>query len=254
MTKQEYSAAHVLEGEGEWSIETRNSLEAMRELPDGSVDAVIADCPYSSGGFMRGDRMGSTKSKYSKATKPAPDFEGDTRDQRGFEYWCTLWYWEALRVVKPGGLLFSFTDWRQLPTTTDAVQAGGWVWRGIVPWYKPSHRRQSGRPSAACEYVVWGTRGPRPIEGPQMVGFYQESAPKERIHQTQKPLGMLCQIVSLVPPGGVVLDPFAGSGSTILAAAMTGRRGIGFELSDELAREARGNVRGGLVAQVIEGL
>ncbi|HET9186675.1 MAG TPA: DNA methyltransferase, partial [Acidothermaceae bacterium] len=47
-----------------------------------------------------------------------------------------------------------------------------------------------------------------------------------------KPIGLLEQLVQVCPPGGVVLDPFAGSGSTLDAARNQGRRALGFELND----------------------
>lgn len=142
------------------------ALAALVELESGSVDALVTDPPYSSGGMTRSDRAGGTGSKYvssDSANQGLPDFAGDGRDQRAYAYWCALWLSECLRVVKPGGLAMLFTDWRQLPATTDALQAGGWVWRGVVPWYKPGARPMPGRFTAACEYVVWGSNGPLPV-------------------------------------------------------------------------------------------
>lgn len=141
------------------------ALAVLAEIPTASVDAVITDPPYSSGGQVRGDRMGSARSKYvsTSAQHTLETFGGDNRDQRSYQYWCALWLAECLRVTKPGGVLAMFTDWRQLPATTDAVQAGGWVWRGIIPWVKPDARPQKGRFSASAEYVVWATNGPREI-------------------------------------------------------------------------------------------
>ncbi len=56
------------------------------------------------------------------------------------------------------------------------------------------------------------------------------------------------QIVRIVPAGGLVLDPFAGSGSTGLAALRAGRRFLGFELSIEWAEFARRRIAGPLFA------
>jgi site-specific DNA-methyltransferase (adenine-specific) len=104
-----------------------NCLELLPALADQPVDAVITDPPYSSGGQYRGDRMQSTSAKYVQSGQVLQqgDFSGDNRDQRAYGHWCALWLAECLRVTKPGGVCCLFTDWRQLPTTTDALQAGG---------------------------------------------------------------------------------------------------------------------------------
>ena len=203
-----------------------------------SVAAVITDPPYSSGGMVRGDRMADTKTKYvqSDALNAASSFSGDNRDQRGFLAWSNLWIGEALRTMEPGGIIGAFTDWRQLPTVTDAIQVGGAVWRGIVPWHKPGGRRVFGRYANACEYFVWGTNGPRELygsDGNTLGGFWQENAPRERDHQTQKPTGLMEWLCGVVPTGATVLDPFSGSGTTLVAAKSTGRKAIGCELSEE---------------------
>lgn len=52
------------------------------------------------------------------------------------------------------------------------------------------------------------------------------------IHPTQKPIGILQPLIEYsVPPGGWVLDPFAGSGSTLVAAVRAGRRAVGIEIN-----------------------
>lgn len=59
-------------------------------------------------------------------------------------------------------------------------------------------------------------------------------------HPTQKPLRLMSWLVKLVvPPGGMVLDPFAGSGTTIVAAAAEGRQAIGIELEDRFLELAK---------------
>jgi len=221
-----------------------DALQALRDMPDASVDAVITDPPYSSGGMVRGDRTQDVHTKYvntdSHSGNALTAFTGDNRDQRAYGYWSALWMGEALRTAKPGAILAVFTDWRQLPTTTDAIQAGGWIWRGIVPWHKPSGRRVQGRFANNCEYLIWGTSGPRDLATlpVALTGFYQINAPREREHITQKPLELMRALVQVCPRGGVVLDPFAGAGTTGVAAILEGRDFIGIELSEHYHRVA----------------
>ena len=217
-----------------------DALAVLRELPDASVDALITDPPYSSGGAMRGDRMQGTSLKYVKTGSSSyklGDFTGDNRDQRAYEYWCALWLGESLRVVRAGGIAALFTDWRQLPATTDAFQSGGYVWRGLVPWAKTSYRPQSGRFAAQCEYVVWGSNGPMPVDYTEasLPGFYQAQPPRDREHITEKPLSVMRELVKIVPEGGTVLDPFAGSGTTGVAALLERRRFVGVEITEHYA-------------------
>jgi site-specific DNA-methyltransferase (adenine-specific) len=214
-----------------------DALAVLRDLPDASVDAVITDPPYSSGGQFRSDRMATTHTKYVQSDSgnlALAEFSGDNRDQRAYAYWCALWLGECQRVTRPAGVCLLFTDWRQLPATTDALQSGGWIWRGIVPWAKPSARPQSGRFTSSCEYVVWGSNGGMPIDyaAPVLPGFYQANAPRDRDHITQKPLSVMRDLVKICPKGGTVLDPFMGSGTTGVAAVLEGRSFVGVELTE----------------------
>ena len=211
-----------------------DALAVLAAMPAASVDAVITDPPYSSGGAFRADRAQATGKKYvrTNAIRQGVDFHGDNRDQRAYGYWCALWMAEALRVTRPGGVFCTFTDWRQLPATSDAVQAGGWVWRGVVPWLKPSARPAgANRFTNQCEYVVWGSAGGMPLDysGGWVRGFFQANVPRDREHQTQKPLDVMRELMAVVPQGGTVCDPFMGSGTTGVAAVIEGHRFVGVE-------------------------
>lgn len=234
----------VWQGDG-WELRQGDVLRLLLGVEASSVDGVVTDCPYSSGGATRGDRTQSTSQKYINSDSGnrgrLADFLGDNRDQRSFGHWCALWYADLWRATRDGGVILSFTDWRQLPATTDAMQAGGWVWRAIVPWNKTEATRpQLGRPRAQCEYVVFGTKGPHKAwEGaPALPGFYTVPAPRERVHITEKPVPLLTELLQMVPPGGLVLDPFCGSGSTGVAALRRERRVLLFELSEGIATQA----------------
>jgi len=199
----------------------------------GVVDAVLTDPPYSSGGQFRGDRTGSTATKYqgTEFRHLYPDFSGDNRDQRGFGYWSALWLGACREKAREGAILGAFTDWRQLPTTTDAVQAGGWVWRGLTVWDKTEAARpQKGRYRNQCEYLVWGSNGPLPDEGKCAAGVFRYAVnSEEKHHIAGKPVRLLSDLLAIC--GEVVLDPFMGSGTTGVAAVQSGRRFVGCELN-----------------------
>ncbi len=203
------------------------------------IGAVVTDPPYSSGGAFRGDRAQQTTTKYVNSSTAAyrPEFAGDNRDQRSFLAWSALWLNAARNACVTGAVLASFIDWRQLPTMTDAVQAGGWTWRGIAPWDKTLKARPAaGQFTSQAEFVVWGTNGPaiRRETGRQIPGVFACPAPdtKDREHIAQKPDEVMRWVLQVVPPGALVLDPFMGSGSTLRAAKDCGHRAIGID-SDE---------------------
>ena len=231
-----------------------DALAILADLPAALADAVITDPPYSSGGMFRSDRQQDVHTKYvqtgSISGHALEAFSGDSRDQRSYSYWVALWLGECMRIVRPGGVAALFTDWRQLPATSDALQAGGWIWRGVVPWHKPNGRPIQGRWTNSCEYVVWGTNGPRDLlalNGTALPGFFQATPPREREHITQKPLSVMRSLVKIAPAGGVILDPFMGAGTTGIAAIIEGRNFIGAELNAHYQQVSRERIEAAIV-------
>lgn len=185
----------------------------------------------------------STKYRTSDAgeVSETDTFEGDNRDQRAFAHWCALWLTEARRVVADGGVVAVATDWRQLPTVCDAIQIGGFVWRGILVWTKKNATRpQRGRFRADAEFFVWGSAGALPMDGPVLPGTVDTFAAAEvscspvagarRLHLTEKPAEVMEAVLGIVRPGRLVIDPFAGSGSTGVACLRLGLPFAGCEL------------------------
>lgn len=234
------------QAEQKWRLIHGEALQELQKLPAASVDAVICDPPYSSGGFTRDDKSKTPDNKYTQGGYESryPDFAGDSRDQRSYLTWCSLWIDAALRTLKPGGYFLTFTDWRQLPVMTDAVQCGGVLWRGVVVWDKgPAARApHKGYFRHQCEYVIWGTKGPaRQLthDGPFDGCIRATVKQADKYHLTGKPTALMRELVRCVEPGGLILDPFAGSGSTGVAALITGRRFIGIEREAAYAAIAR---------------
>jgi site-specific DNA-methyltransferase (adenine-specific) len=235
-----------------WEIRAGETLALLRDVPDASIDALITDPPYSSGGQFRGDRMQDVHTKYTQSgsgTRDRPEFAGDNRDQRAYAYWCTLWLAECGRALKRGAPVVLFTDWRQLPTTTDLLQAGGLVWRGLAVWDKTEAcRPYLGGFRQQCEYLVWGTNGPRNeaecAERGTLPGVLRvPNRRDDKHHVTGKPTELMRQVVRICPPDGLILDPFAGSGTTLVAALAEGRRAIGFERVPEYVQIASDRCR-----------
>lgn len=202
------------------------------DLIDAPVTALVTDPPYSSGGLHQSDRAMATSKKYQNSEQRGryAEFSGDNRDQRSYEHWCALWMSQCYAMTRPGGVAVVFTDWRQLPTTTDALQAGGYIWRGIGVWDKTEAARpQKGRFRNQAEFFVWGTNGDRPTVGQCVPGVYRYSVDlTEKQHIAGKPQRLFQDL--LIICGDVVLDPFMGSGSIGVAAVTMGKRFVGVEI------------------------
>lgn len=214
-------------------------MDVLQHLEE-QVDALITDPPYSSGGMVRGDRTNQTTAeKYVQSgnaldAEQNMDFSGDNRDARSWGFWVSCWLTLVQERMKPGGYALCFTDWRQLPMLTDAFQAGGFVWRGLVPWDKTESSRapHTGYFRHQCEYLVWGSNGPLAASkhGGPWPGLVRERVDhRAKLHMTGKPVQLMGELVKCVTPGGLILDPFMGSASTGVAAVQLGYRFIGIE-------------------------
>lgn len=213
-------------------------LKLLQQLPDGVFDALCTDPPYCSGGE---DVTEDPNNKYIQGgtKKLHPTFDGDSRSPHAFRYWCALWLAEAYRACKPGAYAFVFSDARMLPEACDAFEAGGWARRGIVVWDKTEKSRapHTGYFRLQNEFVVWGTKGgfredgPRNIKGPFPGTYRVPVRSQDKHHVTGKPVYLMQQLLAPLPTGALVLDPFAGSGSTLRACVRAGLVGLGFEQS-----------------------
>lgn len=69
------------------------------------------------------------------------------------------------------------------------------------------------------------------------------SVAKQRSHPTQKPVALMCWCMSLVPDVKTILDPFMGSGTTLVAAKLEGRKAVGIEISEKYCEIAVNRLR-----------
>ncbi|WDF71500.1 DNA-methyltransferase [Novosphingobium sp. KACC 22771] len=219
-------------------------LRALYQLREAGISDVMADPPYSSGGTFRGDRTLKTSDKYQgpKARGLYAEFSGDNRDQRSFAHWSALWLGACREVTRAEGIIGVFSDWRQLPATSDSLQAGGWTWRGVVAWDKTEGTRpRKGAYRNQCEYLLWGSNGTMPKDGPCAPGVYRLATQSEKKHHIAgKPTALLADLLAIC--GDTILDPFMGSGTTGVAAVRTGRRFVGVEMDAAHFATARARI------------
>jgi len=221
--------------DGQATIYHADAFDILPRLE--GVGALVTDPPYSSGGAFRGDRMTTALSKYASSDSSAQrgiGFTGDNRDQRAFLAWCSLWLTACRGASVEGATFAIFTDWRQLPTLTDAVQVAGYVWRGVGAWSKKFGRPRAGGFSGACEFLAWGSHGALDAVPTYPAGVFECSAPpvRTRAHLTEKPEPVMAWALGNVAPGRLVLDPFMGSGSTLIAARLRGCSAVGVEIDE----------------------
>lgn len=185
--------APVFPNDGLYTLLHGDFLVRLEEIGTESVDAIVTDPPYSSGGLHSGTRKGSPNKKYMQGDTQnlRPEFLNDNKDQRSWSNWCHRWLTECYRVAKDGAPVVVFSDWRQLPLMTDLLQGAGFIWRGIAVWDKtPAARPFLGRYTAQCEYIVWGSKGNMPGDRgvgtlPGLYSYVVKQA--DKFHVTGKP-------------------------------------------------------------------
>lgn len=217
------------------------------EIIPGSIDAVIADPPYGSGGFLARDVMKSSKQKYVSSDasyqQTLPDIDGDSLHPmawRQLMHDACLFAW---RVLSDRGVLALFIDWRNLPVLQAAIHECGFTLRGMAVWdkgnasrpYKNGFRMQT-------EFLLWATKGKMPSRDDPVYlpGVLKANTMSNgKLHITQKPESLMDEVVKICPSGGTVFDPFMGSGTTGVAALNSGRKFVGCESVEQYFETAK---------------
>lgn len=207
-----------------------DSLTVLRQMEPESVDAIITDPPYGIN-YEPGNRKVNTLGKIANDNAPF------------------IWFlYDAFRVLKSGaagsGSLICFTRWDVEQTFVDAMKLAGFQVKSEIIWDKVTHGMGDLKKQFAPshENVVFAIKGKYCFPGrrPRDLVTFPKLNGSQMIHPTEKPVALLTSLItSVTKPGDLILDPFAGSGSTLVAAKKTGRRFIGVELNDEYFEKAQ---------------
>jgi site-specific DNA-methyltransferase (adenine-specific) len=237
------SIADVLEGRAGWTVVHGDCLDVLPTLPDRSVAHVITDPPYSEhvhGKSRAGASKKTLRDGNGHITRCAIEREVDF----GFAH-LTTEVMEAVadqcaRLASRWTLAFCDVESSHLwsgalrSAGLDYCRTGAWVKVGATPQFTGD------RPGVGFEaVVVCHQPGRKKWNGGGHAGVWTHltcidrgspSGTADRCHPTQKPLPLMTELVELfTDPGDIVLDPFAGSGSTGVACVRLGRRFIGIE-------------------------
>ncbi len=203
-------------------------LEVMPML--GKVDRTISDPPYEA---VMQNKWGvlSTKKNSSHVRHEALGFGAidDVREDVAREICTVTEGWAVLFCMAEG-----VRAWR------DAIELSGAKYKRAMVWIKPDAMPQfNGQgPSVGHEMMVsaWCGKSHSKWNGGGKPGtfIYNKNTPGGSVHPTQKPLPLFVDLVGLFSDAGhTILDPFMGSGTTLVACAKLGRKGIGIELDPD---------------------
>lgn len=214
-----------------------DALEILPQFKPRLVDAIIVDPPYNTA---------HKDVKFLKGRKAiSMDFgKWDYFADDDFLEFSKIWLSYCHRVLKPSGNLLTFCKLEYVSDIRRIYEKIGFKHHGTIIWHKtnPTPKVRKTGFLSACEAILWATNGfddkkisyafnflsqkemHNFIESPICMG-------KERtLHPTQKPLKVVSHLIKIFTnPNDIILDIFAGSGTTCIAANLLNRRSICIE-------------------------
>lgn len=248
------SIQDVLDGRARWCVVHGDNREVLPTLPNKSVAHVISDPPYSE--HVHGKaRRGATL-----PDKDGGKYHGESSSGACFSRAADLGFaaleegqrealaLEFARLAARWSLVFcdneSAARWidANVAAGLQHIRIGQWIKLGCTPQFTGD------RPATGSEAVVishphgrkrWNGGGSHAVWTHPIV-LDRANAGNERVHTTQKPLPLMLELVELfTDPDEIILDPFAGSGTTGVAALRLGRRCILIEKDAKYAAVCR---------------
>ena len=186
--------------------------KVLQAVPPQCVDFVLTDPPYLVG---------------------YQDREGRSIRNDVASDWLKPAFAQIHRVLKPDSLCVSFYGWSKTDLFYAAWKEAGFRIVGHITFPKRySSTTRLMRYSHENAYLL--AKGNPPIPEHPIGDVVDWTYSGNKLHPTQKPVSVLTPLIeSFCPRGGIVLDPFAGSGSTLIAARTSGRRYMGVELDPQ---------------------
>lgn len=219
-------------------------------MPTLTADVVVTDPPYAVN--KRGEMLGFV----------SPNWREKATHSRGYadhdaEVFMSLMR-ESFRGVydtlPPGGMLLSFCGNRTFHQMTTAIESSGFGILDVLVFASRGVAKSTTTLAPAHE-IASLSRKPGPVKhiNPTWRTTNRWDIPKPRKmesgHLTTKPLAWMVPAIETVSfSGEVVLDPFCGSGSTLEAARLLGRRAIGIEKDEGYCEMAAQRFEGKLIA------
>ncbi len=195
-------------------------IKAIKYIPDKQIDLIVTDPPYLMN--YRSNR----RVKMEKFDHIANDINSEELISDYFK--------ECYRVLKDDTAIYSFCSWHNVDFFKQEFEKH-FKLKNIVVWNKNNHGSGDlkGAYAPKHEFVLFGHKGRslfREKRIPDVVDCAKVPSPK-LTHPTEKPLDLLKIFIrNSSDPGGIVMDGFAGTGSTCLAALEEGRKFISFEI------------------------
>lgn len=208
----------------------------MSALDDGIADLIMTDPPYNISHnrvVEHGDRIETTN-----------DFgEWDHIDHDDYLAMLRSWSKEFFRVLRDGGSVYAFCAEAYVSYFRSALIEAGFRFKNVIVWYRPNAKPKPDKTSfmASCDYIVFAVKGLNHTFNFKSVNEMRNliecpicHTSKRVGHPTQKPAYLISQLIEISSyPGDLVVDPFAGSGTTGLAAMGLKRRSMLIEKEEE---------------------